>query len=109
MFNRKYLLVSFTVFLASCASSSIHRGVVAMKVSDSIAHVGLQQNEATVGDHVELYTNKCSRIKGEEQICKKISKGHGRIMSIINPDYVSVQFDQGVTFQEGDFIEKHSH
>lgn len=109
MLNRRYLIIGFTAFLASCASTSIHRGVVAMKVSDSIAHVGLRQNEATVGDHVELYTNKCSSIKGEEQICKKISKGHGRITSIISSDYVSVEFDQGIVFQEGDFIEKHSH
>lgn len=109
MLNRRYLIIGFTAFLGSCASTSIHRGVVAMKVSDSIAHVGLQQNEATVGDHVELYTNKCNRIKGEEQICKKISKGHGRITSIISSDYVSVEFDKGVVFQEGDFIEKHSH
>jgi hypothetical protein len=105
MLKKKYLLFGFTVFLAS----SIHRGVVAMKVSDSVAHVGLQQSEATVGDHVQLYTNRCNRIKGEEQTCRKISKGHGRIISIISADYVSVEFDQGITFQEGDFIEKHSH
>lgn len=109
MLSIKFLLIGFTVFLASCASTSIHRGVVAMKVSDSVAHVGLQQTEATVGDHVELYTNRCNRTKGDEQVCKKISKGHGRITSIISSDYVSVEFDKGVTFQEGDFIEKHSH
>lgn len=109
MLNKKHLLIAFTLLLASCASTSINRGVVAMKVTDSIAHVGLQQNEAIVGDHVELYTNRCNRVKGEEQICKKISKGHGRIISIISSDYVSVEFDKGVTFQEGDFIEKHSH
>lgn len=109
MFNKNYLVVSLVALLSSCASTSIHRGVVAMKVSDSIAHVGLQQNEASVGDHVELYSNKCNRIKGEDQICKKISKGHGKVLSIISPDYVSVEFDQGITFQEGDFIEKHSH
>lgn len=107
MLKKIIVLVSVSLILSSCAST-LHRGVVAMKVDETTAHVGLGQNEVSIGDHVELYSSKCNKIKGEEQICKKIQKGHGKVISIISSDYVSVQFDKGVTFQEGDFIEKHS-
>ena len=80
-----------------------------MKVDENTAHVGLNKNEVAIGDHVQLYGNKCTNAgKGQHQ-CTKISKGHGLVADVINDDYVSVKFDSGVTFQEGDYIEKHSH
>ncbi len=117
----KYMSVLLLVLLSSCASNQLHRGVVAMKVSDTEAHVGLGKSEAVVGDHVELYRNVCVN-RGSigsnrgllakdltEQYCKKVAQGHGRVTAIINDDYATVQFDSGVKFEAGDFIEKHSH
>lgn len=107
MFKSFFVLVVGSLFVTSCATS-VHRGVVAMKIDENTAHVGLSQNEVNIGDHVELYSNKC-RYKKAEQSCEKVSKGHGTVTSIINNDYVTIKFDSGVSFQEGDFIEKHSH
>lgn len=100
-------LVLAVLLLASCASK-LHRGVVAMKVGDHTAHVGLKKGEVSVGDHVELFTNQCNQVTGVMQ-CKKVSIGHGDVTEIISDDYVSVKFEDGVKFREGDFIEKHSH
>jgi hypothetical protein len=109
MFKNKIALAIAALVLASCASQ-LHRGVVAMKVNDNTAHVGLSKNEVAVGDHVELYGNRCTGSgKNTDRSCEKISKGHGVVTQIINDNYASVQFDSGVAFQEGDFIEKHSH
>ncbi len=102
-----FVAVVFT--LSSCASQ-LHRGVVAMKINDNTAHVGLNKNEVVLGDHVELYGNRCAGSgKNSDRSCEKVSKGHGVVTQIISDNYVSVQFDKGVAFQEGDFIEKHSH
>ena len=109
MFKVAVLLVSGAVALSSCASK-VHRGVVAMKINETTAHVGLSKSEVSVGDHVELYANKCPRSKIDSaQICQKVLKGHGAVTEILNDDYVTVQFDNGVVFQEGEYIEKHSH
>ncbi len=102
------LIFSLGLLIFVACASAVHRGVVAMKIDDSTAHVGLNKSEVSVGDHVELFSNQCHNIK-VDGVCKKISKGHGLVTGVINNDYVSVKFDQGVTFKEGDFIEKHSH
>ncbi len=103
------LTLTLPLFLGACASQ-LHRGVVAMKVDESTAHVGLNKNEVSVGDHVELYANVCKgSAKTQTQSCTKVSKGHGTVTEVISEDYAAVKFDQGVAFKEGDIIEKHSH
>lgn len=109
MFKSVVVLVTGALILSSCASK-IHRGVVAMKIDETTAHVGLKSNEVEVGDHVELYGNKCKRMpKSSEQSCEKVSKGHGVVTGVMNENYSAIKFDQGVSFQEGDFVEKHTH
>lgn len=103
------VVISGIFILTSCASK-VHRGVVAMKIDENTAHVGLNKNEVKAGDHVELYGNKCLKsLATEEQACQKKSKGHGVVTQVLNEDYVAVKFDSGVLFQEGDTVEKHSH
>lgn len=107
---KNLLVLGSLVFLAACSSSQkVHRGVVAMKINDSTAHVGLNQDEVALNDHVQLYSNKCTKSVSREVSCQKIEKGHGTITEIISPNYVAVKFDDGVSFQEGDVIERHSH
>ncbi len=109
MFKVAVLLVSGAIALSSCASK-VHRGVVAMKIDDSTAHVGLKNSEVSVGDHVELYSNKCPTSKFDTtKTCQKILRGHGTVTEIVNDNYAAVRFDNGVTFNEGEFVEKHSH
>jgi hypothetical protein len=105
-------LASFLVAVSGCATG-VKRGVVAMKISDSQAHVGIGGSEVSVGDHVELYRNACTGTgpgrSGDIRVCKKQSSGHGEITEILNQDYSVVQFPKGTSFTEGDMIEKHSH
>lgn len=112
--NKKMLVfLVLPLFLGACASQ-LHRGVVAMKMDDNIAHVGIKSSEVSVGDHVELYGSKCPHKNAKLDIgagerCQKISKGHGVITEVLSEDYSAVKFENGVVFQEGDYIEKHSH
>jgi hypothetical protein len=105
-----FFLCSGLLLISGCASMT-HRGVVAMKVSDSEAHVGAGDNELRMGDHVELYRNVCAGAARETgtRSCEKRSSGHGVVTKEINADYSVVKFDPGVTFSEGDLIEKHAH
>ena len=104
----KIILTMAAIALLGGCATGFHRGVVAMKIDDSTAHVGLNRDEAKVGDHVELYGNQCKGRKGDI-VCTKINKGHGAVTEILNDNYVAVKFEPGVAFQEGDFIEKHTH
>lgn len=102
-------LAALAALIGGCATS-YHRGVVAMKVDGETAHVGINKEEVKVGDHVQLYGNKCTGGgRGNPRHCVKVSKGHGDVVEIIGDHYVSVKFEKGVEFNEGDFIEKHSH
>lgn len=104
------LIIGTTILLLAGCASGPHRGVVAMKIDDTTAHVGLTRGEVKEGDHVELYGNSCGiHLKGEGRNCTKVNKGHGTVTQILNNDYVTVKFENGVKFAEGDFVEKHSH
>jgi len=108
--KKKIILTLTATFILGGCASTMHRGIVAMKVDSRLAHVGINKTEVSVGDHVELYGNQCIRAgKDGERSCKKVEKGHGQVAEILGDNYVSVKFDEGVSFQEGDFIEKHSH
>ncbi len=109
MIKSAVFIVVGALVLSSCASK-VHRGVVAMKINDTTAHVGLKSNEVAVGDHVELYGNNCTKARlVAEQKCEKVSKGHGVVTGLMNDNYSTIKFDAGIAFQEGDFVEKHAH
>ncbi len=96
--------------LAGCATT-MHRGIVAMKINENEAHVGIGSNEVAVGDHVELYRNECESTgeKPSRRACKKVLYGHGEVKEILNADYSVVKFPEGIKFSEGDTIERHIH
>jgi hypothetical protein len=98
---------------ATGCASAVHRGVVAMKLDDRKAHVGIGGKEVAVGDHVELYRNQCesggSARQGGTRSCTKTSTGHGVVSKVLSSDYSEVSFDPGVEFHEGDTVEKHDH
>ena len=113
--NKSYFisLVSVILLGGGCASQT-HRGVIAMKISDTEAHVGVGTSEVSPGDHVELYRNVCTgggsrKTGGSALQCRKESLGHGEVTRTLNPDYSVVQFPAGTKFSEGDTVEKHAH
>ncbi len=109
-FMFSFVAVAAASLLVSCASG-VKRGVVAMKIDETDAHIAMNSDEVSVGQHVELYWNKCVKPpqKGSVQKCEKVQKGHGIVTEILNEHYSAVKFEDGVKFNEGDFIEIHSH
>jgi hypothetical protein len=109
------LIISLGLILLSGCASGVKRGVVAMKISSTEAHVGVGRDELRVGDHVELYRNACTGTPGGKvadggsRSCRKESAGHGEVTQILSDDYSVVQFPPGTKFSEGDMVEKHGH
>lgn len=113
MKNKQLIFIGFLgLTLASCATT--HRGVVAMKLDANEAHVGMGKGELKVGDHVDLYHNRCTptgnlKQSGGNRTCTKVEGGHGVVTNVLNEDYSVVKFEPGVEFAEGDAIEMHAH
>lgn len=112
MFLRRFFLFLVALLVFSGCTHGLMRGSVAMKVSDTEAHVCIDDSEAKVGERVSLYKNKCSnsttsgRLGLSKQRCEKAYLGQGTITEILNQHYSVVKFDPGVSFEEGTFIEK---
>lgn len=105
--TKAYFIVAISSLLFGCAHSTM-RGSVAMKVSDTEAHVCMDNDEVKPGDKVILFRNKCpGSVRGRNgAICQKERLGEGVVTQILNEHYSVVQFDKGVEFGEGSFVEK---
>ena len=113
--NLKYFLViGVSISVAGCATG-VKRGIVAMKINETEAHVGIGSEEVSPGDHVELYRNVCTGGGGkksdgaEPRKCTKKSIGHGTVKEVLSGDYSVVEFPPGTEFSEGYTVEKHAH
>lgn len=110
MSNKFSLILVGAMALSSigCAHAAM-RGGVAMKTSDTEAHVCLGDNEVNVGDRVFVFQNDCPGRKstGPGQLpCQKVQTGEGTVTKLLNEHYSVVRFDPGVAFNEGTFVEK---
>lgn len=100
-------LIGLIVGLGVTGCSTVHRGVVAMKISDTVAHVSLNKDEANVGDGVKLFRNVCNpSSKAAFTQCEKRLLGTGSVTEILNDHYSVVSVAKGVDFREGDFVER---
>lgn len=113
---KKRILVGSVVVIAAlsgCASHGVMRGSVAMKLNDTEAHVCMNKDEVSPGDHLILYKNVCEardRAKSTPvNVCEKVEIGHGEITKILSEHYSAVKFPEGTKFTEGDIVEKHTH
>ena len=114
--NMKHALALLTLIpLAGCAHSTM-RGSVAMKASDEEAHVCMGDQEVKAGDRVALFKNVCTAPKGRggragdggDTVagCKKVKLGEGTVEQAFNEHYSAVKVDSGVSFAEGNIVEK---
>ncbi len=94
--------------LSGCAHSAM-RGSVAMKTSESEAHVCMDKSEAKVGEKVRLFRSKCtpngSPKTKDGSYCEKVYLGEGLVTANLSDHYSVVKFDDGVKFEEGAFVE----
>ncbi len=96
------------LMITGCAHSAM-KGSVAMKVSESEAHVCLDQ--AKVGDRLTLFKNNCP-VRGTTMgssdnsgMCEKVRVGQGTVTQILNQHYSVLKADAGVAIEEGNFVE----
>lgn len=97
------------VLLSGCAAHSTMRGSVAMKASDTEAHVCLGNSEVKPGDKVALFRNECTGTGGREgrgRSCQKVRLGTGEVTRLLNEHYSVVKVDSGVKFEEGAIVER---
>lgn len=106
--NSLFLIAAFQ--LGGCAAHNLMRGSVAMKTSESEAHVCLGDREVKVGDKVKVFNNFCPAKGGRAEyrsgVCEKQLLGYGMITELLNEHYSVVKFDEGVKFTEGTLVEK---
>lgn len=106
--KRISIFAAVAVALSGCAHGTM-RGTVAMKVSDSEAHVCLGDNEVKAGDKVALFRNECvgrGQREGSAGNCRLVRLGEGRVEKTLNEHYSVVRVNPGVAFSEGTLVEK---
>ncbi|OQW53842.1 MAG: hypothetical protein A4S09_06395 [Proteobacteria bacterium SG_bin7] len=104
-FIKMQFLTATISFLTACGHSSKH-GSIAMKESDTLAHVSI--HNVKIGDSVTLYENVCTRTNGERpagSACRRREKAAGVVTKIFNEHYSLVEFPPGTKVAEGDFVE----
>ncbi len=109
-----FAVITLSLLATGCASHSTMRGSVAMKISDSEAHVCLGEGEVKAGDKVTAFYNDCQNREagGSDKAgaygipCVKTKLGSGIVTKVLNSHYSVVEFDKGVKFTEGTFVEK---
>lgn len=95
--------ILLSLALVGCAHEATH-GTVAMKTSDTIAHISIHNVKA--GDSVVLYRNNCMGAgKGEARVCHREKLAEGKVLNVLSEHYSEVQFPTGTKFAEGDFVE----
>jgi hypothetical protein len=109
----KVISVAALFSVVGCAHGTM-RGSVAMKASDTEAHVCMGEQEVKAGDKVVLFKNVCSSPKasgkavegGRFDGCKKVRLGDGVVERTLNEHYSVVKVAPGVQFAEGAIVEK---
>lgn len=102
---RKLILISSTLLILGGCAHSLRHGTVAMKESDTRAHVSL--HDVSPGDNVILYRSVCTgRAKdGDGKSCIREKLAEGTVARVMNEHYSLVEFPSGTKFTEGDFVE----
>jgi hypothetical protein len=107
--NKLFGLIIGVGLLASCSHQQVTHGNVDMKVSETEAHVKLK--EANVGDKVTLIKEQChdSGRETTRTSCRRVPAGYGEVTSVLNDKYSVVKFADGISFREGDEVERRNY
>lgn len=99
-----------TFMLVTACTHMPPKGIVAMKVTDNIAHVAMK--DVTPGEMVSLQTEICPpQIGGPSEggaegavVCRTKEVAQGVVSRIINNEYVEVEFPSDVILTEGQSV-----
>ena len=109
------VLAIATLSLTVGCTTSVHRGSVAMKLTETTAHVCLGNEEVNAGDSINVYRNVCTRsdvtpekggAKTSAAGCELKLIGQGKITEVLNSHYSVATIEASGGYQEGDIIEK---
>lgn len=102
---KKVILGLTAILLLSACAHTLRHGTVAMKESDTMAHVSI--HNAKVGDKVVLFHNVCTgSLKVGGRSCERREIAEGIVKNVYNEHYSLVEFPAGTKFGEGDFVEE---
>lgn len=87
--------------LTACAAQH-SRGTVAMKITDTQAHVCVGKEAVHPGTSLEVLRNVCN---GPKQTCKLTHVGQGSVTAVLNEHYSVAEFPAAIKVREGDLIE----
>ena len=107
--TRTFMSALIGVMVLSGCAHSLMRGTVAMKVSETEAHVCLGEGQVKTGDKVAFLVNQCSGGSGKTgtgRDCQLIKVGEGQVRQLLNNHYSIVKADAGVKLDEGTLVEK---
>lgn len=105
----KAIILGFVSAFSLTSCMTTMRGSVAMKTSDTEAHVCLGKGEVEPGDRVSLYRNDCPNLAGKkvgENACRKVKIGEGTVKEVLNDHYSVITLPPGIEFKEGTIVEK---
>jgi hypothetical protein len=78
------------------------KGVVAMKISDTVAHVCVGKDEVNTGTEIDVLRNVCTQQK--PYTCELKRLGTGQITEPLNEHYSVATFPADTGFKEGDLV-----
>jgi len=106
MMLRTFALSLLFAAAAGCAGGhAAMRGSVVMKIDATTAHVCLGKGEVAVNDRVRLYKNACQTID-KRVACTRTMLAEGTVTEVLDDHYSVVAFPAGMTFEEGNTVEK---
>lgn len=89
------------LILTGCTAQH-SRGTVAMKITDTQAHVCVGNEFVHTGTSLEVLRNVCD---GPKQTCKLTHVGQGTVTEVLNEHYSVAEFPAAIKVREGDLIE----
>lgn len=69
-------------------------------------HICLGKTEASAGDKISVYRNRCERVSPKVQRCQFVQIGEGVITEVLNEHYSVARFTPETHIQEGDVVER---
>lgn len=99
------VLFASLLFAACAPTTTSSRGLVVMKINETVAHVRTRDFELSVGDRVRLVRREC-RVAGKTENCTDREVGTGIVRELLNPHDAAIELAPGATFVEGDEVEK---
>lgn len=103
---RTFALVPLLFAFTAGCGHTVMRGTVVMKVNPTEAHVCLAENDVAVSDQVRLYRKFCQTQPRRPDVCRTETIATGTVTKLLNNHYAVVTLPAGVSFGEGDRVEK---